>query len=43
MAPDKFSALEFGANIEFLRGRSGKVSGFKLGVGRAGGIEFVRR
>jgi CubicO group peptidase (beta-lactamase class C family) len=43
MAPDKFTEPEFGANIEFLRGKSGKVTGFKLGVGRAGGIEFVKK
>ena len=43
MAPDKFTSPEFGANIEFLRARSGKITGFRLGVGRAGGIEFVRK
>jgi len=31
-------------SIEFLRGRSGKVTGFKLGVDEEqGGIEFVRK
>jgi hypothetical protein len=43
MAPDKFTTSEFGLNIEFLRGKGGKVTGFKLGVGRAGGIEFVKK
>lgn len=43
MAPDKFTTSEFGLNIEFLRGKGGKVIGFKLGVGRAGGIEFVKK
>jgi CubicO group peptidase (beta-lactamase class C family) len=43
MAPDKFTTSEFGLNIEFLRGKGGRVTGFKLGVGRAGGIEFVKK
>jgi CubicO group peptidase (beta-lactamase class C family) len=43
MAPDKFTESEFGANIEFVRDAKGTVTGFTLGVGRAGGVEFVRR
>jgi len=43
MAPDKYTEKEFGADIEFVRGKGGKVTGFKLGVGRAGGIEFVKK
>jgi CubicO group peptidase (beta-lactamase class C family) len=44
MAPDKFTEPEFGANIEFLweAHRADGIAGFKLGVGRAGGIEFVK-
>ena len=43
MAPEKFTEPEFGANIEFLRGKGDRITGFKLGVGRAGGIEFVKK
>lgn len=43
MAPEEFLEQEFGANIEFLRGKGGKVAGFKLAVGRAAGIEFIRK
>ena len=43
MAPDKFTEPESGANIEFTRGRGGKVTGFKLDVGRAAGIEFIKK
>jgi CubicO group peptidase (beta-lactamase class C family) len=43
MAPDRFTEPEFGANIEFVRDGGGTVTGFKLGVGRAGGIEFVKK
>ncbi|MGA2531572.1 MAG: serine hydrolase [Candidatus Aminicenantales bacterium] len=43
MAPDKFIDFDFGANIEFLRGKGGKVTGFRLAVGRAAGIEFVKK
>jgi CubicO group peptidase (beta-lactamase class C family) len=43
MAPDKFTELEFGANIEFVHDARGAVTGFRLGVGRAGGIEFVKK
>jgi CubicO group peptidase (beta-lactamase class C family) len=44
MAPDKFTEPEFGLNIEFLwaANRADGIAGFKLGVGRAGGIEFVK-
>lgn len=42
MAPDKFTGRALGANIEFVRDGN-KVMGFKLGVGRAGGIEFVKK
>ncbi len=30
-------------NVEFVRGDGGKVMGFTVSVGRAGGIEFVKR
>jgi len=43
MAPEKFVEQELGANIEFLRGKGGKVTGFRLAVGRAAGIEFVKK
>jgi hypothetical protein len=43
MAPEKFVEREFGANIEFLRSKGGRVTGFKLAVGRAAGIEFIRK
>jgi CubicO group peptidase (beta-lactamase class C family) len=43
MAPDKFVEFDYGSNIEFLRGKSGKVTGFRLAVGRAAGIEFVKK
>ena len=43
MAPDKFIEPESGANIEFMRGKGGKVTGFKLAVGRAAGIEFIKK
>jgi hypothetical protein len=42
MAPDKFMAPGFGLNIEFVRDRGGKVTGFALSVGRAAGIVFVK-
>ncbi len=42
-APDKFVAGDIGMNLEFVRGPGSKVTGFKLGVGRAGGIEFLRK
>jgi len=43
MAPEKFVEQEFGANIEFVRGKGGRVTGFRLAVGRAAGIEFVKK
>ena len=43
MAPDKFTEPEFGANIDFVRGKGGKVTGFRLAVGRAAGIEFLKK
>jgi CubicO group peptidase (beta-lactamase class C family) len=43
MAPEKFVEPEFGANIEFLRVKGGRVTGFRLAVGRAAGIEFVKK
>ena len=43
MAPDKFTMPGFGLNVEFMRGDGGKVMGFTVSVGRAGGIEFVKR
>lgn len=42
MAPDRFLESEFGGDIEFTRGKGGAVSGFKLAVGRAAGIVFVK-
>ena len=42
MAPDKFTAPGYGLNVEFVRGRGGKVSGFTVSVGRAAGIAFSR-
>jgi hypothetical protein len=43
MAPDKFMVPGYGLNIEFVRGKSGAVTGFTVSVGRAAGIEFVKR
>jgi CubicO group peptidase (beta-lactamase class C family) len=42
MSPDKFTVPEFGLNIEFIWEpyRADGIRGFKLGIGRAGGIEF---
>jgi CubicO group peptidase (beta-lactamase class C family) len=42
MAPDKFVVPGYGLTVEFVRGRSGAVSGFTVSVGRAAGIEFAR-
>jgi len=41
MAPDKFTVE--GINIEFVRGKGRRITGFLLGVGRAGHIEFVKK
>ncbi len=42
MAPDKFVVPGYGLNVEFVRGKSGKVTGFTVSVGRAAGIAFIR-
>jgi CubicO group peptidase (beta-lactamase class C family) len=42
MAPDKFTVPGYGLNIEFARGRGGRVSGFTVSVGRAAGIAFAK-
>jgi hypothetical protein len=42
MAPDKFMVPGYGLNIEFVRGKSGAVTGFTVSVGRAAGIEFSK-
>ena len=42
MAPDKFTVPGYGMNVEFARGKGGKVSGFTVSVGRAAGIAFSR-
>ncbi|HMA54272.1 MAG TPA: serine hydrolase domain-containing protein, partial [Acidobacteriota bacterium] len=42
MAPDKFTAPGFGLNIDFVRGKGGRVTGFRLSVGRAAGIAFSK-
>jgi len=41
MAPDKFTVE--GINIEFVRAKGKRITGFLLGVGRAGHIEFVKK
>jgi CubicO group peptidase (beta-lactamase class C family) len=43
MAPDKFTLPGYGLNIEFVRGKGGKVSGFTISLGRDAGIEFVKK
>jgi hypothetical protein len=40
MAPDKFT--QSGLNYDFVR-KEGQVTGFKLSVGRAANIEFIKR
>ena len=42
MAPDRFAVPDIGCNIEFTRGRNGRVDGFKLSTGRASGILFKK-
>jgi CubicO group peptidase (beta-lactamase class C family) len=42
MAPDKFVVPGYGLTVEFVRGRSGAVTGFTVSVGRAAGIAFAR-
>jgi len=41
-APDKFTVPGYGLNVEFVRGKSGAVTGFTVSVGRAAGIEFSK-
>ena len=41
MAPDKFTVE--GINVEFVRGKGKRITGFLLSVGRAGHIEFVKK
>lgn len=41
MAPDKFVLGR--QSLEFLRSGGTKITGFRLSVGRAGGIEFVKK
>jgi CubicO group peptidase (beta-lactamase class C family) len=43
MAQDKFTMPGYGMNVEFVRGEGGKVTGFAVSVGRAGGIGFRKR
>ena len=43
MAPDKFTVPGYGLNMEFVRGRAGKVTGFTVSVGRAAGIDFAKK
>ena len=42
MAPDKFTVPGYGLNVEFVRGKGGRVSGFTVSVGRAAGIAFSK-
>ena len=42
MAPDKFTIPGYGLDIEFMRGKGGRVTGFTVSVGRAAGIAFSR-
>jgi CubicO group peptidase (beta-lactamase class C family) len=42
MAPDKFVVPGYGLTVEFVRGKSGAVTGFTVSVGRAAGIEFSK-
>lgn len=42
MAPDKFTVPGYGLNIDFVRGKGGKITGFTVSVGRAAGIEFIK-
>jgi len=41
VAPDKFTVE--GINVEFVRGKGKRITGFLLSVGRAGHIEFVKK
>jgi CubicO group peptidase (beta-lactamase class C family) len=40
MAPGRFAVPDIGCNLEFTRGKDGKVDGFTLSAGRASGIAF---
>jgi len=42
MAPDKFMVPGYGLNVEFVRGKGGRVDGFTVSVGRAAGIAFSK-
>jgi CubicO group peptidase (beta-lactamase class C family) len=42
-APDQFAQPELDAAYEFVRSRDGKVTGFKLNVEGANGIEFFKK
>lgn len=41
MAPDQFTAE--GMNFDFLRGKGKRISGFRLSVGRAANVEFIKK
>jgi hypothetical protein len=41
MAPDQFSAGVF--NLDFVRDKGNKISGFKLNMGRVAGLAFMKR
>ena len=41
MAPDQFSAGFF--NLDFVRDKGNKISGFKLSMGRVAGLVFVKK
>jgi CubicO group peptidase (beta-lactamase class C family) len=41
MAPDQFSAGFF--NLDFVRDKGNKISGFKLSMGRVAGLAFVKK
>jgi hypothetical protein len=41
MAPDQFSADFF--NLDFVRDKGNKISGFKLSLGRVAGLAFVKK
>jgi CubicO group peptidase (beta-lactamase class C family) len=43
MTPDKFAVPDIGCNIEFKRGKDGKIDGFTLSAGRASGIAFRKK
>jgi len=41
MAPDQFSADSF--NLDFVRDKGNKISGFKLSMGRVAGVVFAKK